>query len=93
MAEQEYQSDFGIDHLVMYMCRVISCVIGRGVCYVQHILLTKLCSPLPFFILYSKAKLTCYSRYLLTFLFCISILYDEKDLFFGVSSRRCCRSS
>ena len=24
------QSDFGIDHLVMSMCRVFSCVVGRG---------------------------------------------------------------
>ena len=28
---KEYnQSDFGIDHLVMSMCRVVSCVVGRG---------------------------------------------------------------
>ena len=28
---KEYnQSDFGIDHLVMSMCRVFSCVVGRG---------------------------------------------------------------
>ena len=28
---KEYnQSDFGIDHLVMCMCRVVSCVVGRG---------------------------------------------------------------
>ena len=28
---QEYtQSDFGIDHLVMSMCRIFSCVFGRG---------------------------------------------------------------
>ena len=24
------QSDIGIDHLVMAMCRVFSCVVGRG---------------------------------------------------------------
>ena len=24
------QSDFGIDHLVMFMCRIFSCVVGRG---------------------------------------------------------------
>ena len=32
MAEsEEYnQSDFGVDHLVVSMCRVISCVVGRG---------------------------------------------------------------
>ena len=28
--KEENQSDFGIDHLVMYMCIVISCVVGRG---------------------------------------------------------------
>ena len=28
---KEYnQSDFGIDYLVMSMCRVVSCVVGRG---------------------------------------------------------------
>ena len=28
---KEYnQSDFGVDHLVMCMCRVFSCVVGRG---------------------------------------------------------------
>ena len=28
---KEYnQSDFGVDHLVMSMCRVFSCVAGRG---------------------------------------------------------------
>ena len=39
---------------------------------------------LPCFILYSKAKLACYSRYLLTSYFCISVPYDEKDIFFLV---------
>ena len=37
--------------------------------------------PVPYFILYSKAKLACYTRYLLISYFCISILYDEKDFF------------
>ena len=36
------------------------------------------------FIFISKAKLTCYSRYLLTSYFCISVPYDEKDIFFEV---------
>jgi len=40
---QEYnQSDFGVDHLVMSMCRVFSCVVERGVCYDQCIFLAKL---------------------------------------------------
>ena len=38
---------------------------------------------LPCFILYSKAKFSCYSRYLLTSYFCIPVPYDEKDIFLG----------
>ena len=38
--------------------------------------------------LYSKAKFAYYSRYLLSFYFCITVPYDEKDIFFGVSSGR-----
>ena len=34
------------------------------------------------FHLYSKAKLACYSRYLLTSYLCILAPYDEKDIFF-----------
>ena len=50
--------------------------------------------PLPCFILYLKAKLGCYSSYLLTSYFCILVPYDEKGTsFLGVSSRRYCRSS
>ena len=58
-----------------------------------HCSLAKLCQPLPCFILYSKTKLACYSKYLLTSYFCIPILYDEKDIFYCISSGRCCRSS
>ena len=42
---------------------------------------------------YSKAKLACYSRYLLTFYFYIPVPHDKKNIFFGVSSRMSCRSS
>ena len=38
--------------------------------------------PLPFFILYSKAKFAHYFRYLLISYFCIVVPYDEKDIFF-----------
>ena len=34
------------------------------------------------FILYSKAKFSCYSRYFLTSYFCIPVPCDEKDIFF-----------
>ena len=50
----------------------------------QCFLLSKLCQPLPSFILYSKAKFAYYSRCLLTSYFCIPVPYDEKDIFLGV---------
>ena len=59
-------------------------LLEEGVCYDQCILLAK---PLPHFILYSKAKLVCCSRYLLTSYFCLPVPYDEKDIFF-VSFRK-----
>ena len=37
---------------------------------------------LPCFILYSKAKFACDSRYLFISYFCIPVLYNEKDIFF-----------
>ena len=67
--------------MVMSMCRVL---LEEDVCYDQHILLAKVCQPLPCFILYSKAKLPFYSRYLLTSYFCIPVPYDKKDIFFLV---------
>ena len=49
--------------------------------YLQY--LAELCQALPCFILYSKAKLACYSRYILTSYFCIPIPDDEQNIFFG----------
>ena len=45
---KEYnQSNFGVDHLVMSMCRVMSMsslvLLEEGVCYDQCVLLVKLC--------------------------------------------------
>ena len=64
----------------MSMCRIVSCVVGRGcllwsVCSFDKTLLALIC-----FILYSKAALACYSRYLLTAYFCIAV----KRTFWGV---------
>ena len=40
---KEYnQSDFGIDHLVLSVCRIVSCVVEENVCYDQYVPLTKL---------------------------------------------------
>ena len=57
-------------------------LLEEGICYDQCVLLAKLCYPLLCFTLYSKSKLACYSRYLLTSYFCISILLWWKWLFF-----------
>ena len=73
-----------ISVLITWWCpRVESSLVllEEGVCFDQCILLAKLCYPLPCFILYSKAKFACYSRYLLTSCFCIPVPYNEKDLF------------
>ena len=56
-------------------------LLEEGICYDQCILLAKLCYSLLFIILYSKAKLACHSRYLLTAHFYIPATYDEKDIF------------
>ena len=64
------------------MSIVISWVVGRGcllwpMCSLDKILLA---FALLHFVL--KAKLVCYSWYLLTSCFCIPVPYDEKDIFF-----------
>ena len=58
-------------------------LLNESVCYDQCVLLAKL-RVLPCFILCSKAKFVCYSRYFLTSYFCIPIPYNEKDIFWGV---------
>ena len=68
-----------------YPCVVSSLVfLEEDVCCDQCVLLVKLCWPFPCFILYSNAKFACCFRYLLTSYFCISVPYDEKDIFFWV---------
>ena len=67
----------------MSMCKVISCLVGIGcLLWPVHSLGRSLLA-FACFILYSKAKFACYSRYFLTFYFCIPVLYNEKDIFFG----------
>ena len=87
-----------ISPLTVWWCPCVESslmLLEEGVCYDQCVLLIKFGLPLPCFILPSKAKLACYSMYLLTSYFWITIPYDEKDIFFfwGVSSKRSCRSS
>ena len=59
-------------------------LLEEGVCYDQCILLAKLYQPLPWFILYSKAKFACSSRRFLTSYFCIPVFDNEKDIFVWV---------
>ena len=68
-------------------------LLGESVFYDQCVLLEKLCQPLPCFSLYSKAKLACYSKYIswLSTLVFLSLWW--KCTFFGVSSKRSCKSS
>ena len=81
---KEYnQSDFGVDHLVISMCRV-SYVIRRGCLLwpVHSLGKTLLAFALLHFV--PQSQISCYSRYLLTSYFCIRVPYDEKDTFFWV---------
>ena len=74
----------------MMLCKSLLCFfiqqlvsLEEGVCCDQCVILAKLCQPLPCFSLYSKIKVECYSRYLLTSSFCIPVPYNEKEIFFG----------
>ena len=54
-------------------------LLEEGVCYDQCIFC---------FIPYSKAKFAWYPRCFLTSCFCIPVPYNEKDIFWGVSSKK-----
>ena len=68
----------------MSMCRVFSCVVGRGCLLwpVHSVGKTLLAFALLHFD--SRTKLASYSSYLLTSYFCIPAPYGEKDIFFLV---------
>ena len=78
------QSDFGIDHLVMSMYRVDSCVVGKGCLLWPVCFLGKTLSAFALLHLYSKAKFACYSRLLLTSYFCILIIAPKKECDFNI---------
>ena len=82
LAAKYNSSVFIVNHLVMSMCRVFSCVVGRGcllwpVCSLGRTLLAFSC-----FILYSKAKFACYSRCFSKTYFCIPVHHNEKGHLF-----------
>ena len=94
-AAKEYnQSDFDIDHQVMSMCRVISCVVGRGYLLwpVHSLGKTVLAFDLLHFVLQGQTCLLLQViSWLLTFSFHSPMM--KRIYFFCVSSRRSCRSS
>ena len=68
----------------MSMCRVFSCVVGRGCLLWQAHSLGKTILAFVLLHLYSKAKFACYSRCFLTSYFWIPVPYNEKDIFYWV---------
>ena len=74
-----------ISVLTIYWCLCVesSCVVvGRGCLLWPVYSLGKTLLAFALFILYSKAKLACYSRHFLTSYFCIAIPYDGMIWFF-----------
>ena len=91
---KEYnQSDFSVDHLVTSMCRVFSCVVGRG-CLLQpvHFLGKTL---LVFALHHSvfQGQICLLLQVFLDFLLLHSSPLNERTSFWGVSSKSSCRSS
>ena len=75
----------------MSMCRVFSCVVGRGcLLWPAHCLGKTL---LTFALLLSafQGQICLLLQVFLDFYFCILVPYKEKDIFLGVSSKRSCR--
>ena len=76
-----------ISSLTIWWCPCVESslvLLEEGACYDEYVLLAKLGSPLSCFILYSKAKFTCYSRYLVNSFLYIPVPYIEKNIFFSV---------
>ena len=84
---KEYnQSDFGIDHLVMAMCRDFSCVGRRGCLLWPVHFLGKIL--LAFALLHSvlQSQICLLLQVFLDFHYFIPVPYNEKDIFFGCYS-------
>ena len=74
--------DFDVDHLVMSMCRVFSCVVGRGCLLGPVHFLGK--TLFIFALLHSvfQGQICLLLQVFLDFYFCIPVPYNEKDIFF-----------
>ena len=83
-------SIWSIPWSVLTTCTVICCGVGRG-CFLRPVgSLEKTRLAFALLHLCSTAKLAHYSRYLLTSYFCVPVPCDEKDIFFGLISKRSC---
>ena len=93
-AKKYNQSDFSIDHLLMFMCRVISSVVGRGCLLWSVHSLSKTLSvfALLHFVLQGQTCLLLQVSFDFRLLYS-SPLWWKGHLFWGVSSRRSCGSS
>ena len=82
-----------VDHLVMSMCIIFSCVVGK-VCLLWpgYSLFKTLISPCPTHSVL-QGQICWLFQVFLHFLLCIPVPYNEKDIFGGISSWRSCRSS
>jgi len=84
-----------ISILTIWWCQCVELslvLLEENVCYDQFSFdKTLMAFSLLHFVIQSQSS--CYFRYLLTSYFCIPIPYNEKDIFFVVSSRRSWRSS
>ena len=95
LAAKKYnQSDFGIDHPVMSMCKVVSWVVGKGfllwvMCSLEK---TLLANALVHSVLQGQACLLFWVSF--DFLILHSYhLWWKRHCFFGASSKRCFKSS
>ena len=78
---KEYNEfDLGIGHLVMSMCKVVSCVVEKGYLLSLEHPLGRI--QLTFALLHFVLLLACYSRYILTSSFWIPIPDDEWNICF-----------
>ena len=93
-AKNTNRYDLSIDHLVMFMCRVVSCVVGRGFLLWPGCSLGKTLLAFALFHFVLQGQICLLLQVSLDFpLWHSSPLWLKGYIFFGVTSRRSCRSS
>ena len=79
--EECNQSDFSIDHSVMSMCKVISCVVLKGCLVWQEYSLGKILSAIALLHFILQGQTCLLFQVSLEFLLCIPVPYDESVQF------------